>query len=299
MVASWQSVLVTASLFVQMASAAPHERSRRRHVAADGAIRELDPTTRQWVLVEVDGDVGRDSNEPLLAIEGRRFEYDFEAGEFLIAGQPVVVLPAVNTRDSAVQIDGDTGRTVWDAAVVLSKGFLEHQVTNGVFELHGKNVLELGAGTGLAGMAAAVLGAHVVITDLEYCLTDITRNVNATRISGPGSVAVRELDWVRPLPFFDSLDGGGVRRFDIVLAADIVWLDHLVTHLVSVLCLLLDHNPEIMFVFAHQTRSKLTDDAFFGELGKRFLISPINDLHADFSSSKVRVFKAFGRKSRE
>ncbi|KAJ7345390.1 hypothetical protein JRQ81_001340 [Phrynocephalus forsythii] len=45
---------------------------------------------------------------------------------------------------------------VWDAAVVLCT-FLE---TGGI-DLQGRSVIELGAGTGLLGIVAALLGAHV------------------------------------------------------------------------------------------------------------------------------------------
>ncbi len=276
--------------------AAPAPR-RRQHVAADGSIRELNPDTREWVLVEVQADPGIKDGVPLLAIEGRKFKFDFAAGGFKIAGRPVIVLPAKKTRDSTIQIDGDTGRTVWDAAVVLSKGFLEYQ------DLRGKYVLELGAGTGLAGMAAAVLGAKTVITDLEYCLPDIQRNVNATRVAHDYliPVTVRELDWVGPQDFFDwhDSDGGNFIPFDIVLAADIVWLDHLVEPLVALLGLLLDRNAEMQFIFAHQTRSQQTDNVFFGKLGERFQVVQVPDaeLQDQFQGSKSRVFVATGLKA--
>lgn len=51
-----------------------------------------------------------------------------------------------------------TGLITWDGAVVLGK-YLE---TVPSFVLN-KNVLELGAGTGLAGMAATLLGAKATL----------------------------------------------------------------------------------------------------------------------------------------
>ena len=51
-----------------------------------------------------------------------------------------------------------TGLITWDGAVVLAK-YLE---TVPSFLLN-KNVLELGAGTGLAGMAATLLGAKATL----------------------------------------------------------------------------------------------------------------------------------------
>ena len=67
----------------------------------------------------------------------------------------------------------DTGAITWDGAIILSK-FLSknHDV------VEGRRVLELGAGTGLSGLAAAAAGATtVVITDLPYCIERIEGNV--------------------------------------------------------------------------------------------------------------------------
>ena len=47
-----------------------------------------------------------------------------------------------------------TGLITWDGAIVLAK-YLETHPTI----VHGKSVLELGAGTGVAGIAAVLLGA--------------------------------------------------------------------------------------------------------------------------------------------
>ncbi|NP_001038810.1 protein N-lysine methyltransferase METTL21D [Danio rerio] len=59
---------------------------------------------------------------------------------------------------------GDVGCVVWDAAIVLSK-YLETEqfcsIGSGVSMFSSKNIIELGAGTGLVGLVAASLGANV------------------------------------------------------------------------------------------------------------------------------------------
>lgn len=45
---------------------------------------------------------------------------------------------------------GVTGAVMWDSGVVLAK-FLEHAVDSGLFKLHGKKCVELGAGCGMVG----------------------------------------------------------------------------------------------------------------------------------------------------
>lgn len=55
----------------------------------------------------------------------------------------------------------DVGTTVWDAEVVMA-----HLVDELGAALRGSSVVELGAGTAIAGMVAHKLGATVVFTEL-------------------------------------------------------------------------------------------------------------------------------------
>ncbi|KAG7501559.1 hypothetical protein JOB18_002111 [Solea senegalensis] len=104
---------------------------------------------------------------------------------------------------------------VWDAAVVMCM-YLEL----GKVELKGKAVIELGAGTGLVGIVAALLGAKVTITDREAALDFLSANVKANLpADSQESVTVSELTWGEKLDLYPA---GG---FDLVLGADIVYLE--------------------------------------------------------------------------
>lgn len=46
-------------------------------------------------------------------------------------------------------------------------------------ELRGCKVLELGAGTGIAGICAALLGADVTLTDTASCMPLLIQNVDS------------------------------------------------------------------------------------------------------------------------
>lgn len=104
---------------------------------------------------------------------------------------------------------------VWDAAVVMCM-YLEL----GRVELKGKKAIELGAGTGLVGIVAALLGAKVTITDREPAVDFLSANVKANLPpDSQQSVVVSELTWGEGL---DQYPAGG---FDLVLGADIIYLE--------------------------------------------------------------------------
>lgn len=67
----------------------------------------------------------------------------------------------------SIQIDevysGDFGTTVWPSSLLLAEFIFK----NSSF-FHNKVVLELGCGSGLAGIAAAKCGSKLFFTDLDY-----------------------------------------------------------------------------------------------------------------------------------
>lgn len=104
-----------------------------------------------------------------------------------------------------------TGATVWPASMVLLK-YLEKNpglVSN-------KSVVDLGAGTGLTSIAAAVLGAkHVVCTDGTDCVVQLAQD-NVNQVPGDISsiIDVRKYWWG---------DGSFQNEtFDVVLVSDCV-----------------------------------------------------------------------------
>ena len=64
-----------------------------------------------------------------------------------------------------------TGQCIWQAADVLSQ-YIYDQI-GGLFQ--GKNVLEIGSGTGLAGLVAANYAQKVVLTDYQDTIIDLLR----------------------------------------------------------------------------------------------------------------------------
>ena len=128
--------------------------------------------------------------------------------------------------------------------------------------------VELGAGTGLLGVAAACVLRHsglasLLLTDVAAVVPDLEANValNAPLLAG---VAVRAcaLDWTQARTQVPALQLSA--PVDLLLAADVVWVEHLVQPLVDTMQLLA--TDRTLILFAHQTRSQRIDDIFFAAL---------------------------------
>ena len=87
-------------------------------------------------------------------ITGKRFDLS----EGLLIGNVLITLNEPNKANEG------TGLTVWDGSVVLAKWLEKYPKY-----IMGKNVFEVGAGTGLAGIAASLLGATHVRYIIPFC----------------------------------------------------------------------------------------------------------------------------------
>lgn len=99
------------------------------------------------------------------------------------------------------------GVVLWPAAIALA-----HEVASRRFA--GARVLEIGAGTGLPGIIAASLGAHVVETDRHRLVLHVCK-LNAAR-NGVTTIEHREADWTA----WDD-----AARYDCILGSDVLYGD--------------------------------------------------------------------------
>jgi predicted nicotinamide N-methyase len=111
------------------------------------------------------------------------------------------------------------GLLLWESAIALSDVLAEEAAV-----LPGLEVLELGAGTGLAGLVAASLGARVVQTDYSpQALALCRRNAAANGIEG---LAFQIGDWTK---------WPGTHRYRLVIGADVLYEPDLYEDLENVL----------------------------------------------------------------
>ncbi|KAJ0407264.1 hypothetical protein P43SY_008039 [Pythium insidiosum] len=220
-----------------------------------------------------------------LALPARLFDVDTLRGGFKINDRTVVVGEVENSGLG-------TGLTTWDGSVVLAK-YLEHQHSS---SLQGKRVLEVGAGTGVVGISAALLGAEdVILTDLEYALTNLQRNIDLTRAAAEssakpltGKLSAQVLDWFHPRTDFGALD--------YILASDVVWVEELISPLVNTLHRLAQASSGVQtcILLSHQQRSRASDAILFRLLDAHGFLRrkvPTEDLHPDFRSDRISIYE--------
>ncbi|CAN8219026.1 unnamed protein product [Coccothraustes coccothraustes] len=164
---------------------------------------------------------------------------------------------------------------VWDAAVVLC-AYLEME---GI-DLRDRSVIELGAGTGLLGIVVTLLGARVTLTDRAAALELLESNVQANLPPElrPRAV-VKELTWGKDL---DNFPPGA---FDLILGADIVYLEETFAELLRTLEHLCSERAAILLSCRIRYERDLE---FLKMLRERFSVS---EVHYD-SSKDVHIYKA-------
>jgi D-xylulose reductase len=123
----------------------------------------------------------------------------------------------------------DLGLKTWAASYMLAKRLSSFDLIPSDTQQR-LQVLELGSGTGLVGLAMAGLGADVVLTDMSSICSNLARNAQSnhevvTRNGGSTRTAI--LDWTRPtscepLPDSNAADDsrGIPEKFPVILAAD-------------------------------------------------------------------------------
>lgn len=106
---------------------------------------------------------------------------------------------------------------VWDGSLVLAYYLIQSK-----FKFENKNVLELGAGTGILSLVSLYLGAkNVIISDLEDVLSLVKENVEInSKIIDKNKVIVTQIDWNIPE---QSLNIKKDNDFDYIILSECIW----------------------------------------------------------------------------
>lgn len=151
---------------------------------------------------------------------------------------------------------------VWDAAEVLAN-FIEVSEPNIV---KNKSVIELGAGTGLVGMVAALMGGQVVITDrlevINFLRSTVKQNLPEYIFQ---QTVVEVLDWTTDREKHTE-------TYDVILGADIVYIEDSFEDLLKTL-LKLSHRDTVIFLSCRIRYDR--DTNFLQRLSEFFVIEKI------------------------
>ncbi|KAF0683339.1 Aste57867_24615 [Aphanomyces stellatus] len=190
------------------------------------------------------------------------------------------------------------GSTVWDSAKCFMM-FLEKNVCDFDAELMAKkrkkpcvSVCELGAGLGLAGIALAKRGFHVVVTDLAPVLPWLKENVELNFTAAERQrVVVVEYAWGTPTTALEGVVNHAP-PFDIILCADVLYEAACVKPLVKSI-LALSTRKTIVYI-ANERRAPAIREEFMKYLNAYFVWKhvPQEDLHQDYIKDSMEVFEA-------
>ncbi|KAJ6516203.1 putative methyltransferase-domain-containing protein [Mycena sanguinolenta] len=185
------------------------------------------------------------------------------------------------TVDLILDSSPGCGGVAWPAGEVLSQYLVDKL---GPESLRGKKVLELGSGTGLVGLVAAMLGGTVYLTDQAPLLNIMRENVEINQLSS--FCVVEELNWGEPIP-------AQIPKPDVVLAADCVYFEPAFPLLVQTLCDLVDEGTEVLFCYKKRRKGSPTsttaDKRFFALLKKKFQWSDVPDEPASAIYSRESI----------
>eukprot|EP01104_Vermistella_antarctica_P002436 TRINITY_DN12679_c0_g1_i1.p2 TRINITY_DN12679_c0_g1~~TRINITY_DN12679_c0_g1_i1.p2 ORF type:complete len:277 (+),score=46.33 TRINITY_DN12679_c0_g1_i1:117-947(+) len=176
-------------------------------------------------------------------------------------------------------VAGSTGFQLWEGAKVLM-AYLMSVTDDDANSICGRRAVELGSGTGLVGLGAAAIGAHVVMTDMDAVVSGLlNENMRSNFEKVGGRVATAGLDWLRsvddqfPTPLKDEprtnesfLASSDPRLAEVVLAADTCWLKELLLPFVTTLCSVMlgssDGSRPDYALLAFRDRSTSTSETF-------------------------------------
>lgn len=221
------------------------------------------------------------------------------AGAMKFKDSPVIEL---TIRAAALSFEQDNGSfhvgtSVWPCSLVLAK-FVERwaappsssaAATNPyapLLSFSGRRAVELGAGCGPAGIALAVLGLDVILTDVAPVMPALRRNLKRNRAALPKTPKHAQLYW-NNAEQIRSLNP----PFDLVIAADVVYMEDSAAQLVSAMDALLA--PDGAALLGYQLRSPEAHRVFWDRCSEVFPVVekvPHEDLHPDYAYEDTDVY---------
>ncbi|KAI9026963.1 putative methyltransferase-domain-containing protein [Hyaloraphidium curvatum] len=191
-------------------------------------------------------------------------------------------------------LEAEIAGRIWPAGLALVD-YLDWILSRGR-GMDGLNVLELGAGSGLVGLALYRMlawkgsRAHIVVTDLPNAIPLLETNCELNRRAIEGDRGGLTLE-AGPLAWGSTLD----EKIkdpppDLVLMADLVYWPALHPLLVQTCLDLAELNQSVELLLAYREREPVAEAAFFEEFGRHFVLEGVEDeWFAEFDRGPLRV----------
>lgn len=156
------------------------------------------------------------------------------------------------------------GSVVWESAFRLCKYLVRLRNSASRYPLAGKQILELGAGTGICGVAAACLGGNVMLTDRDEAEGLIKANLEANKdvvLAAGGCCKFLELDW-----FSHTKTVLDAKNYDLILASDVVYKADLVPPLLRTIQRFCPPTSRCEVLLTYKQRHPEEEAPFFEQL---------------------------------
>lgn len=140
------------------------------------------------------------------------------------------------------------------------------------------NVIELGSGCGLVGIALASLRhkCHILLTDLPDAMDILDYNILRSKPASESKIEHRVLDWAEPLPA-DITE----QQYDLILVSECTYNENSIPALVKTLSALVAQSPAAVVVLGTKVRHfservffDMMSDAGFVELEQKSIELP-------------------------
>jgi 2-polyprenyl-3-methyl-5-hydroxy-6-metoxy-1,4-benzoquinol methylase len=238
---------------------------------------------------------------------------EFQAKFFDQFEKTIDCSPIFGGSMTIAQQEGLYGTIIWDSSMVMNhffgKYFQKQRAEGGLGELgklgekRGKmmqqiegaapQVIELGAGVGLAGLVMAKEGAVVTLTDNQPLALDIiVKNADLNNVSEQTKVVL--FDWNEE-KFYTGKEGEGLAsvEYDYIVCSDVVYEHRDQSGLIRAMrhfCRKGEGPPTKIF-FAYVNRSTV-DLVFFEQVSQHFEVEkvPLSELDKEFQFEKIDLF---------
>ncbi|XP_010441922.1 PREDICTED: protein N-lysine methyltransferase METTL21A [Camelina sativa] len=212
---------------------------------------------------------------------------------------PVIDLTVKGTKLSIQQDNGSmhVGTSVWPCSLILSK-FAERWSTLDssssttpnpyaeLFDFRRRRGVELGTGCGVAGMAFHLLGlTEIVLTDIAPVMPALKHNLKRNKAALGKSLKASVVYWNNR----DQISALNP-PFDLVIAADVVYIEESVGQLVTAMESLLADDGAVLL--GYQIRSPEADKLFWEMCDVVFRIEkvPHEHLHHEYAYEETDVY---------